>query len=472
LKIIDLSSKEIKIIIITIAILIGCLSACQPTPDNAAVMNKGNANLQESIKKTANPNGNGSTNKETEWKYTKSYNSGNSLIVDAVLYNADAYHIPVLSVSPKMYESGEQIKKIVDLFCPNIKVYDQGDKATKQQLEQAIIDVRNEIFNVENNLPPHPGADPIPEENKEHYIEGLKNALAYYEQQMSDSPDESELNEASYQLGDRGGSFQSNMIANLNGAIIYIDFVNWDMGTDFILKSTLFNEQNVGTYAKYVTPVYLEDDTEFMKAREKAEQYVAAMGIDYMSISSVSKGEGSYSFYYTRTYKGLQETYVKGFIGTTATAVDNGPVIYLWDPEYLYMEIQDGNIVVVEWHNRTEITNVDNENVQTISWEEAKQIFMTQIDYLLMPEPIINGNQSSAFFDKTEVHINRIELGLTKLLMKDSKDNYKLIPTWSFMGYETSVSRPTQERVNIGAEICFITINAIDGTIIDRGLMY
>ena len=56
--------------------------------------------------------------------------------------------------------------------------------------------------------------------------------------------------------------------------------------------------------------------------------------------------------------------------------------------------------------------------------------------------------------------------------MKNSRDDYKLIPTWSFMGYETSPSRPEQEGVNTGAEVCFITINAIDGTVIDRGLMY
>jgi hypothetical protein len=216
----------------------------------------------------------------------------------------------------------------------------------------------------------------------------------------------------------------------------------------------------------------LENDTEFVKASAKAEQYVAEMGIDYMSVSSVCKGKGSYSFYYTRNYNGLQETYVDEFIGTTITAVDFGPEIFLWEPVYLYIEIQNGSVVVVEWHNRAEITNVDNENVQTKSWEEIQEIFKTQMDYLMTPEPISKGNKESVFFQKTEVHINRIELGLTKILMKDSKDDYKLIPTWNFMGYETRTSLPAQEGFNYGAGECFLTINAIDGTIIDRGLMY
>jgi hypothetical protein len=90
----------------------------------------------------------------------------------------------------------------------------------------------------------------------------------------------------------------------------------------------------------------------------------------------------------------------------------------------------------------------------------------------MTPEPISKGNKESVFFQKTEVHINRIELGLTKILIKDSKDDYKLIPTWNFMGYETYASDPAQEGINRGAGECIMTINAIDGTVIDRGLMY
>ena len=96
------------------------------------------------------------------------------------------------------------------------------------------------------------------------------------------------------------------------------------------------------------------------------------------------------------------------------------------------------------------------------------------MDFLMSPTPIKSDDPSTAtfFIEKTNVHINRVELGLTKLLMKDSQDDYKLIPTWSFLGYQTSASRPAQEGLNIGGEVCYLTINAIDGTVIDRGLMY
>ena len=70
--------------------------------------------------------------------------------------------------------------------------------------------------------------------------------------------------------------------------------------------------------------------------------------------------------------------------------------------------------------------------------------------------------------EPTAIHINRIELGLTKLLMPNS-ESYKLIPTWSFLGYDEGFS---SQATDVGAEICFVTINALDGSIVDRGNMY
>jgi hypothetical protein len=38
-----------------------------------------------------------------------------------------------------------------------------------------------------------------------------------------------------------------------------------------------------------------------------------------------------------------------------------------------------------------------------------------------------------------------------------------------FMGYEKYEEHHPKEGVNTGAEMCIVTISAIDGTIIDRG---
>ncbi len=474
---------KLKTIILTAIILTSCLfTACQPTPEDVVVTNKGDINLEENIQKTAMPPEAATQEAEEtaeKWTYEKEYESGNHLIVDAVMVHTDADKLPVLSVAPKMFESGDQLKTITNIFCPDATVYDQGDQLTKSQLERSIMDVKEEIFRVENNMLPFEGAlEPIPEDGKESFLSGLHAAIEYYEEQMKTAPDDSELKVASYQLVDYGvDGQQSNMLATTDDASLSIDFVNSPpdrIGSGYYFQSNKLMSENIATFDKFVMPDALEGDAEYIKSKERIDQYIKIMGIDYMSLSAVCKGEDSYSFYYTRDFNGLQETYVNQHVGTTVTGVDFAAVIYLWKPEYLWFEVQNDEIVKVTWNNPSEIKNIDNENVQVKPWEEIQEIFKNQMDFLMSPTPTKSDDPSKAtfFLEKTDVHINRVELGLTKLLMKDSQDDYKLIPTWSFLGYQTSALSPAQEGVNVGGEVCYLTINAIDGTVIDRGLMY
>lgn len=483
--------KYIGFILLLLAIF--CVSACQPTPEREAVLNKESIKLEESImqtagsqnekeytsddtvEKTVQSSGASACMSELEtWTYKKQYGFGNTLNVDALLYNKRDGGLPVLSVKPKAFESGKQIEKIVRAFFPDEKVLEQGDQLTKSHLEQEIIKVKEQIFRVENDLPPHSGTDEsIPKENKEGYLQGLMSAIEYYEKMLKTAPDESDLNEASYQLVDVGsGSSQSNMLVKAEDATINVSFSNWkkyQLGSILYIQSPHFDYELVGTHSEYVVPEALATDSDFASVKNQIDQCVRDMGIDYMSLNMVNTGKDSYGFYYTRVYNGLQETYVNRHIGTTATGIDGAEMMILWNPEYLYIVVQNHDIVKVTWENPSEVSEVVNENVQTLSWDEIQEIFKTQMDYLLLPENNKINQDGTGALRELQININRIELGLTKVLMKDSQDDYKLIPTWSFMGYDQNTQSKSE---NIGAETCYLTINAIDGTIIDRGLMY
>lgn len=74
--------------------------------------------------------------------------------------------------------------------------------------------------------------------------------------------------------------------------------------------------------------------------------------------------------------------------------------------------------------------------------------------------------------------IDRCSLGLAKVAQKNS-DKYMLIPVWDFFGYITyeyvAGIAETDENNEITyrqAEYSFLTINAIDGSVIDRNLGY
>ncbi len=386
---------------------VSALTACQPVTTGNAV------NTERKYEK---------------WEYNKQYGTGNALNVDAAVYSVDTETLSTLTVIPKPFESGEKIKAITKLFCPDEKIYDQGD-------------------NINLQFPIAPGT----------------------------------LKETRYQLRTvENGSMQVNMVAESDDSISYVDFVNWgndlkkqdsEKGSSFFYDSGKFNYDISETRDVLVTPESLNGDSGFLEAKEKADEYVKGMGINYMALSSVSRGEGSYNFYYTRMYDGLSETYVQTSTGTNVTAVDGGPTIILWDAESLCIKIQNGIVVKAGWTNPSEIKSVDNGNSEMLPWEQIKQIFLSAMEDIMTLKPYEKAAGTNAYArpEGTEVVINRVELGYTKLLTVGTTDDYKLIPTWMFMGYEKYGEHRPKEGVNTGAEMCFVTINAIDGTVIDRG---
>ena len=149
---------------------------------------------------------------------------------------------------------------------------------------------------------------------------------------------------------------------------------------------------------------------------------------------------------------------------------DNNVFFDRWSPEYLLIRTENGYITRVQWNNPTNIVKIDNDNVKIISWDEAKEIFLKQIEIMLSPD--VEGDNTEWFFENTEkIHISRIELGLAQVVMAGNNNTYKLIPSWNFMGYET-IKDSENDNIKHGSEICFVSVNAIDGSIIDRQNMY
>ena len=445
------------------------LTACQGTPEQNAVAQKGDA-LEEGIKQTAPPTDQtaGENDTEERWEYQKAYDSGNRLNVNAVIINKNKADIPVISVREKPFEGGQQLRNIVDVFCPGAKVLENVG-FTKQHLDQEILEVKELMFRVENDMPLYQGTtEIIPDNQKEDFLQQLNDAMEYYEKELETAPDISEVDEASFELRDVGGSFQSNMQAVIDDRVVYLNFTNWDdvPGSDFYLRDAKYESDE--QIASFKNPSSLSDDDTFLKEKETIDAILQDIGIDYMALDSISKNKHGYCYYYTREANDFQETYAKAYLGEVQT--EGEVAIDLFESEHFEIETRDGQVVKANWNNPTEVIKEDNSNVRVLPWEQIQETFKTQMDYMLSPDTESMGDTDVMMFaEGTEIHINKIELGLTKVLMKDSGGDYKLIPAWSFMGYDTNY---VQEGPEHGSDLCYLTVSAIDGTVIDRGLMY
>ena len=369
----------------------------------------------------------------------------------------------------KPFVSGDGLEQMVRAFYPNATVYEHN-MLTKTDIEKEIIFYKELLFREENGLDLVTGEPVSPaDEGPAMELSGdseastrdrLQATIEKYEEEYKIAPADSDLPQTDYVLKDMGSSYQLNLRAVDGSAIATIDFVNWEVGSNFYMSLSEYDQSVPQFTATYQLPQALDENR--TQELTMVQQRLESIGIDYMTPASANLGENCNAYYFVREVNGFPETYVKTYFGTQATGTDGYPVMNLWTQEYVEAVVQAGKLVSLKWQNPSEIVQIDNENAKLLPWDTIEQRCKEQLDRMLTPVSF------SATGEPNAIHINRIELGLTKLLMPNS-ESYKLIPTWSFLGYDGAV--PSQAD-DAGAAICFITINALDGSIVDRGNMY
>lgn len=130
--------------------------------------------------------------------------------------------------------------------------------------------------------------------------------------------------------------------------------------------------------------------------------------------------------------------------------------------------ISDGAICELTWMYPFRVTGTENENVALLPFDEILAIFRRQI---FMNQYLDKG------FDET-VRITEIRFSYMRVKIKDS-DEYRLLPVWDFLGYELD---PEWDATASPGELAIarswwnnqslLTVNAIDGSILNRNLGY
>ena len=131
-------------------------------------------------------------------------------------------------------------------------------------------------------------------------------------------------------------------------------------------------------------------------------------------------------------------------------------------PESAAVLVRNGKAVALTWYNAINVMETENENVGLISFDKAMEIFKKQIFRSIYLDAAEKG--------KAETHehitVTRIVLSYMKVKKKDAPDERYLLPVWDFMGYTDEGSREWFKNQSL------LTVNAIDGSIIDRNSGY
>lgn len=138
-----------------------------------------------------------------------------------------------------------------------------------------------------------------------------------------------------------------------------------------------------------------------------------------------------------------------------------------WHYEVITLDYTKDGLVYFYWESPHTEPVLKVEDTQLMPFSNIAEIFAKMIMVKNSDVQIIN--ERNGYDTVRNYEITKVKLGLMRIKAKDSFDEGLLVPVWDFWG--RSVWEWQGETTDFGEEI-ILTINAIDGSMIDRELGY
>ncbi|MFZ7120484.1 MAG: DUF6034 family protein [Eubacteriaceae bacterium] len=488
-----------KTIIVTIILLCSLITACQSTPTDKVVISKGDDNLYSIISQSPVQKFDGKYPAPDIWKETLSGLSDDLTInIDANIEipNIDAY--PVVEIEPNEITQ-EDADKIMNVLIGDAKILqptanDLLYPITKKAIEEEILRLKGSITDPDSNL------NIFFEKGSEEYNEKLteiNESIERFEKELINAPEEIIPEEASRefekinlegigdfmqiegnpQLVDVKSSY-IKMTKPINKPFYHQNIVFFKNFPYTLLSSNLINLKNVSISqkeAKKRAYNLLEDlEIKDMQISLTCSAYQEGL-YDRDTMKNVYDTPQSYVFYFTKNVEGTPITYQESRLNAEELSKQFAPI---FGQEMIRVIVDDTGILEFWWSAPSKVTNIINSNVELLPYEDIQKIFK---EYIPLKCDLVNDYQDDVIIHRT-ININRVVLGLTQVMKKDALGEYMLIPTWSFFGNEVDrfiaqqpggyILDENNEYTEESVGRSFLTINAIDGSIIDPTVGY
>lgn len=456
-----------------LSLVLVSLTGCQETPKEDLVKNKKEQDLEQEMKTSRKTEEDSARTAEILASVPAHYQE--EMEADGVTVQVDAdVHIPdtdkIISEKVKPSEmTQEQIENTIRYFAGDAACYPLGAVASKEELMDEIISLRQEIALLESGEQSAINeGDGTPEEQ----IAELKAQLKESEELYESSAEEGAAAPVSIQgiTFDENGSIE--LQSDLGRAeeariLIYkdadrgdrIEFVNYSPAYNAVEgeRSADISREEAVNKAQEVIKTLELGDLEVMGMEKKA-QVVDGSIVGYYDISYKRKTEGLDNFY-------LQEN--------VSVQTDQAEPL----EEYsAHMEQTKDNIQVdatgVIGMNMTmppQVTERMNEDVSICSFDQVKEFLASNIMNKSWKAP----------GEKTYLKITQIYLSYMYVINKNNNQEYLTIPVWDFCGYSYGESFPENSVYNLEKtdkesiyKTTYLTINAVDGSIVSRQAGY
>ena len=519
--------KKIKtLFILTAASLL--LAGCQKSPETPIVQNKDLDNM------VSEASGDGTDSKKADAVIQETAENYESYVKDIsdetfkvnVKVNAqvevpEVDKLSVVRVKQKELDD-EFLAKFLSVCEPDT-VFTSDRIYNRSECEDNISQIRSQINDVEN------GNTDISDEEKQTVIEDLQKNIdswqSIYENapeevtaedveakkedtklvsvadKLSDNPDddfyqwESELGTSRLFYGSNSGVGGRYVSVYLQNNADYGNLFRYRVSnTDEIyVKSVVASGLEGHGKTKQELDSYMDGASGFSEltgeadatisledAKSKAQELIDELGLTDFACSDADLYYEVPEFRDTAATQGYRKVYVIQYLRQfDGVFVDNNSgdmmvddwsgddyVKKVWSGENVRVYVNDGGIVGFDYEIPLELMETVVEDSSIKSFDDIKKTFESMI--------VANYASDTSSDDdtnlSTNVTVDKVVLRYTRVSEQDSFSTGLMVPVWDFIGsvsYEGDASKLEAEKNSV-----VLTINAIDGTIIDRTVGY
>ena len=390
---------------------------------------------------------------------------------DAVIEVPDANSMPTATVQRRAFTQ-EEADRMIDVFldgCPLYEDRGMSKSQVRERLEKYQAMERGEI--------------PL-ELDGDKTLDDLPEVIARWEKYLEEAPEDGEFTEVSTEF--RPADFYDEQIMGIGfaeGEKCYLNIYNYsDWLSEAVFSVDGFGRMNVD-YSQSMKDLEepLENSMTEAEAISIADSLIAELGIESMvrqhteevffhSFESDESIETGYKLIYTRSVNGIPLAYTEK---NGLSVEEDAPVNKMWGYEQITICVSDGRPVYFNWINPYDIPKVDAAPAELMPFEDIADIFGKMI--LVTNDDISEINRKNGFDIVYNFAVDRVQLNLMRIRDKDNFTEGRIVPVWDFWA-TTGVSVPDPDYANLVYDGQYyeivLTINAVDGTVIDRSLGY
>lgn len=477
--------KKITLILMAFVMLI--MAGCQKTSYTPAELTKGQAMVLDAAQSGSAVSSQLSSLELPE-KFTGDWSGVDGCVVvhaDAEIDLPDVASVPTAIIERKPFSQADADRMLEVFTKGNTLWQEQGitKQMAQEQLEHYQAIERGEI----------------PYEH-DGTIDRVPELIKHYEELVKTAPDESERFTAptTFQTTDEWNDGRIKGYAEAEGRVVHVDIFNTSLGCDQAcfyvdgygdVNSCSFYGEEEGVNPGLTEKDAIEMGNALMKEVGNGNFVCSQIRpVAYFNnAQTTDKGifDSGYEMEFVRTVNGFPiahcpqyeispsgDTWIIPSLTGTASPENEQPVGY-WGYERITIYVNEDGVVYFSWQNPYSEPEIQTADAQLMSFSDVSDIFAKMIMVKNSNQKVIN--EKNGFVVINNIDIDKVSLNMMRIRDKNNYEQGLLVPVWDFWGtisYELEDEAYRDVVYNGKYYSIHLTVNAIDGTIIDRELGY